>query len=269
MSNRKFFLALFLLAFSVILVSCRPHRVIIPTVEDLLRAPDRAIRAVHRHHADFNTFSARFSGNASWAGNQHPVSGTIRIQKDKAIWVSVAPFLGIEVSRILITPDSLKFLNRLEASYFVGDINSLHAVLGSGLDFFMIQDFFMGNDFKHFNTDNFTILDDRQMILLRTENRMKNNDTTGHRVAHSMWVDPADFRIRRLEMFSQASQQKISISYNQFLNIENQLLPSEIAITFSAPGNQADFSLRFSRITLNAPQEFSFSVPARYNHIEL
>jgi len=269
MSKRAKLFVFFLMAITASFFSCRPHRDVIPTVDDLLRSPDRAFRVVHSHHADFNTFSARFSGNASWAGNQHHVSGNIRIQKDKAIWVSVAPILGIEVSRILITPDSVKFLNRLEASYYVGDINSLQTILGAGLDFFMLQDIFMGNDFKHFNTDNFQVANDREMILLRTENRQKKNSQTNLRLEQSLWVDPADFRIRRSEISLPANQQRITLSYSQFLPIDNQLLPSEMNISLSEPGNYAAFSLKFSRITLNTPLEFSFSVPSRFQHIEL
>ncbi len=44
------------------------------------------------------------------------------MEKDKAIFLSVAPFLGIEVARVLITPDTVKFINRLQSRFFVGDI---------------------------------------------------------------------------------------------------------------------------------------------------
>ncbi|HSV87496.1 MAG TPA: DUF4292 domain-containing protein [Bacteroidales bacterium] len=269
MSKSQFSLLFLLLALSLSIFSCRPRRDLIPTVDQMLKSPDRAIRAVHAHHSDFNTFSARFSGTAAWKGNNHHVSGTIRIHKDKAIWVSVAPFLGIEISRILITPDSVKFLNRLEASYFVGDINYLQTILGQSLDYFMLQDLFMGNDFKNFSSDNFSIFNDRELILLRSNNRQKNNHQSDFRIEQNIWIDPADFRIRQTEVISPEEQRKIIVRYNQMQSIENQLLPSEIDLTFSEPGNFAAFKLKFTRMTLNAPQEFSFSIPARYNQIEM
>ncbi len=37
--------------------------------------------------------------------------------RDSAVWVSVIPALGIEMARALLTPDSLKLMDKLHDQY--------------------------------------------------------------------------------------------------------------------------------------------------------
>src|SRR5690606_13157953 len=47
----------------------------------------------------------------------HDVTLHVRIERDRAIWLSVTAILGVEAARILITPDSVKILNKLQGEY--------------------------------------------------------------------------------------------------------------------------------------------------------
>lgn len=64
----------------------------------------------------FNTFSAKVKVNYEDASGKQPeVNAFVRMKKGEAIWISVAAtFLNIEAYRILITPDSIVILNKME-----------------------------------------------------------------------------------------------------------------------------------------------------------
>ena len=64
----------------------------------------------------FNTFSAKVKVSYEDAGGKQPdVNAFVRMKKGQAIWISVAAtFLNIEAYRILITPDSIIMLNKME-----------------------------------------------------------------------------------------------------------------------------------------------------------
>ena len=43
----------------------------------------------------------------------------VKKQRDSFIWVSVSAALGVDVARLLLTPDSVKFISPREKKYFV------------------------------------------------------------------------------------------------------------------------------------------------------
>ena len=47
------------------------------------------------------------------------LKGQLRIQSDSLIWLTFSPALGIEAARVLLTNDSVKFINRLNKTYFL------------------------------------------------------------------------------------------------------------------------------------------------------
>ena len=68
-----------------------------------------------------------------------PVTAQVRMKTDSLIWVSVSMLMGLEAIRLHITPDSLKVLNRLSSTYFLGNIQSLSEQYNFPLTFSQIQ----------------------------------------------------------------------------------------------------------------------------------
>lgn len=261
------FLILILLLASI--QACKPRREIVPVVDELLRSPERALRALHSNQADFEYYSARFSGEATWEGKTYPMAGSLKIKKDEIIFLSIAPVLGIEVARVMITPDTVKYLNRLQSSYFVGDMEFFNKLLGADLDFYMLQAILMGNDFEHFTAEDFRVTDDRSLIYLHSPGRRSKDNLQGPPLDHKIWMEPVNYRIRRAVAQDESGEQIIEADYNNFENLEGQWLPNDLAITFTDPGDRAEIKIRLNRTSLNQPQEFSFSIPSRYTPMEL
>ena len=65
-------------------------------------------------------FSARVNVDATIDKENRSFNANLRICKDSAIWMSISPALGIEVARVLIDKDSVRFINRLNSTYFKG-----------------------------------------------------------------------------------------------------------------------------------------------------
>ncbi|MDR1345812.1 MAG: DUF4292 domain-containing protein [Bacteroidales bacterium] len=61
-------------------------------------------------------------------------------------------FSGIELGRMVLTPDSVFFVNKIEGSYYRGDYALLRNLLMLNLDFYMTQAIFNGIDFPKHNS---------------------------------------------------------------------------------------------------------------------
>lgn len=60
------------------------------------------------------------------------------LQRDSALWMQITKF-GMEIARVLITPDSVIFLNRLESSYIKGGARDIEEIMGVPVDFNQLQ----------------------------------------------------------------------------------------------------------------------------------
>ena len=70
---------------------------------------------------------------------------SIKTKKDSVIWLSARAFLGIELFRAQLTPDSLYILNKVDKTYFVQPISYFKNVIGTSFSFYDIQDFISNN----------------------------------------------------------------------------------------------------------------------------
>ncbi|HSZ72091.1 MAG TPA: DUF4292 domain-containing protein [Cytophagaceae bacterium] len=73
------------------------------------------------------------------------LTANIRIKKDSIIWLSVTPGMGIEVLRAVITPDSVKLINRIDNKYDQYSISYIRETLGIGLDYYNLQNLLVGD----------------------------------------------------------------------------------------------------------------------------
>lgn len=68
----------------------------------------------------------------------------MRIRPDSAIWGSVAPAFGIEAIRVLLSKDSLHFLDRMNDRYFVGEAERMGSRYGIPLELELFQSMLFG-----------------------------------------------------------------------------------------------------------------------------
>ncbi len=253
------------------LEGCGLKRELAPTPVEPYYKPESVMKQVLSNQSKFNWFSARFTGNVVLQNQSHNVSGTIRIEKDEAIYISLAPILGIEIARIIITPDTLKFLNRIESSYYIGHIGFLNSMLQTSFDYEMLQSLLIGNDFSGYNTDAFAIIENEGHIVLHDPERysLKNPHTSKSTVINQyLWIDPANKRIKKNIIREPGTQRSISAEYNNFEQIQGEKIPAELNLLITDANSYANLSLHYLRINLNEPQQMIFSVPSRYKPID-
>jgi hypothetical protein len=122
-------------------------------------------------------------------------SGQIRMLQDSLIWVSVAPVLGIEVFRVMIRPDSVFILNRLEKTYTRESFDFIARMTGSPLDFSVLQALLLGNDFNGYDLSRFicqqrrlhTIVDNTMRGKATLDDRMEEQPYRSRRFG---WIHP-------------------------------------------------------------------------------
>src|SRR5687767_1933197 len=113
---------------------------------DSLKYIHEVYEQIMKNKIDYNTFSAKikvdFEGND---GKKTDFNAFIRLKKDSVMWISIIAALGIEGFRVLITPDSVKVINKLDKIVQLRSVDYLREVANIPMTFDELQDLLIGN----------------------------------------------------------------------------------------------------------------------------
>ena len=101
----------------------------------------------------YTYLTTKFSVTADIDSQVNSFDVTLRAKKDSVIWISISPALGIEAARVLITSDSVKFMNKLNKTYFKGDYAYISKLFNTELDFDMLESLLIGNSVNFYDED--------------------------------------------------------------------------------------------------------------------
>ena len=262
-----------IIGITFILTSCH-------STKKIMRAPIREEGAEYlfnklkEYELKYDWFTAKFSADYQNENQRNSFNGQIRIRHDSLIWLSFSPMLGIEVFRMMITQDSIKFINRLNDTYFKGDYNFVNNFLHSNIDFDILQSFLTGNDLSFYENGSFRASIDNNEYKLSTADRRKlrkfvrNSREKLRILIQNIWIDPTNFKITRANVKEiQKPNMQLEARYSDFKKTGSQLLPSKLSYKVSAD-NDIRVDVNFSRIDIDIPQAFPFRIPSDYRQIK-
>jgi outer membrane lipoprotein-sorting protein len=252
----------------LVLSSCSTAR---RTIREPLKeqGPEFLFSNLKTNELKYNSFSARYTTSFTQQKNETSFSGQIRIKKDSLIWISISPVLGIEMARLLITNDSVKYMNRIDNYYFISDFNYINSLINSTLDFDMLQAFLTGNDFSFYENSSFKAGVDNQEYYLSTTNRRKlkkyvRNNQLINIPIQQIWLSPETFKISKvLVREAQQGGRKLEGTY-QYLNNGDQLVPEKLSFNLETSENKNRVIVQYSKVNMVDSIAFPFRIPEKY-----
>jgi hypothetical protein len=204
----------------------------------------------------FNTFSAKVKVNYEGSdGKDYEFNAFIRIQKDHMIWVSINALLGIEAFRAIITPDSVKVINKLDKIVQLRSVSYLKEVAHLPFDFNTLQELIVGNPiyldsniiFYNKNDNGISIMSVGQ--LFKNYITLNGNDYT---LKHSKLDDVDVLRARTCDLTYGDYERRDTIRFSTYRKIS------------VAEKSKLDIQLGFKQFNFNEPLSFPFSIPKNY-----
>lgn len=191
-------------------------------------------------------------GKKDLAGNAN-----IRVQKDSAIWVSISPGLGVEVARILISQDTVYFMDRINRSYLNLAFDQLSSEYAFEIDYHLVESIIMGNLIFPYRREQVQEADGGISYEQEFDNYTFNN------------LIGADSRkLERLDVIDLATNSTISVNYGEFKEVGEEIFPFEIKASIESPDGDrlpTKITIGFNRAQIgDKPLKFPFDVPSRY-----
>ena len=257
----------------IFLTACKTTRSII---KEPIKAEgaDYLFRQLKNKEMKFNTLSAKFSATYIEDKKKTSFRGQMRIQRDSLIWISISPALGIEMIRVAISNDTVKYIDRIGSNYLVSDFNYINSFINSTMDFDMLQAFLIGNDFSFFENGKFKASIDGMEYRLTTAGRsklkkyVKTSEEDIKIPIQNIWLDHETFKITRV-MIKEVTDEgrKVIAVYSDFHKINEKLFPYKLGFQISS-GNSIDIQVEYSKISVDKPLKFPFSIPEKYTKLQ-
>jgi hypothetical protein len=257
----------------MLLSSCKSTRPMIkaPLKEE---GPDFLYSRLKENEFRFDWLSVKFDASYTEKRNSSDFKGQVRIRKDSLIWVSITPALGIELFRMVITNDSVKYINRFNKEYFLGDYALVSRFLQIHIDYDILQSLILGNDFQFYETNSFRASIDNLDYKLSTTGRRKiRKEAEGASadpivLLQNIWLNPESFKITKVDVKEyMKDNRKLTASYGDFQPSGAQLYPASLNFDIIAE-DVIKIRIDYTRLTLDEPMAFPFSIPENYERIK-
>ncbi|SFC31448.1 protein of unknown function [Parapedobacter composti] len=247
---------------AVVALSCAPKRKAV-TDKGEERRVSRAermhiLRAVGENRSQFSTFSGRAKSRIAINKNSYDVTANVRMERDKAIWISITAFMGIEAGRVLITPDSVKIINRLQSEYIRKPFDYLYEFTSRELDFAGLQDLLMGNVIAS------AVNNDTEVVQTATGSILSGQSGG---LQYSVAIDDR-YRASRISLDEQRRGQQLTAVYTGHQLWDGRPFPQQVGISIMAKGLTLKSEMQYSNVVYDKAVEMPFNIPSRYKEVQ-
>lgn len=290
-----------MLLFSLALfaTSCKSKKATTSDREPLRgRSAGHLLKRYEENKFQYDWLGMKIDANFLMKGESQSFKATLRMRKDSAIWISITPLLGIEMIRVLVTPDTLKYLSKIPDNkfYFIGSSDLINKKLGVDLDFDMLQDLLIGNaiglekDEGRFRSEidgeeyllisrykrkvrRMVGVDDRKLesdtIIInpndpRYQRTMKRVDENEGIIVSRYWLEPDNFRLVKSVFNDVIRQRTMDIRYGKFQKNREQLYPAECFLNVSEPNGALELNFEITKLSSDKAYDFPFEIPNDY-----
>jgi len=211
--------------------------------------------AIQSTQLNFETLSAKAKAKLNIDGNNNDVTLNIRIKKGQEIWVSVTALLGLEGARALITPDSIKLINRLESTYLKKPFSYIDELVGNQVSYQALEALIVGNTWLGLVDSSAVQTSDNGLVL---SGALQD-------IVYKLLIDK-NMRLASISMSSRGIvARNLDVDYNGTFQASDCKLPAQINISATSIKSKINIALTFTKADINTNPQFPFQVPARYS----
>lgn len=257
-TNRNVIIGIFLLLFTT---ACSTTKTVSTTggvAKELSKKAKRDfMSAISANKLQYETFSTKAKTKLTLDNKSFNSTLNIRIKNNETIWISATAFLGIEAARIMITPDRIQIINRLQSTYIDKPFEYIYNYTARALTFNELEDLLIGNAMAFYDDEvnQILALEDSYLIMGQLENldfEMKFGE---------------NYSLKQTKLSEESRSQRMQIDYKNFAEVEAFEVPKTVNISLVAKKADLNAEMEYEDIRFNKDVEFPFSVPTRYKRL--
>jgi hypothetical protein len=204
---------------------------------------------------NYETFSSKVKMHIDIGEQKQNFTANFRLQKNKIIWASITAF-GIEVARAIITPDSVKAIERFNKKAFLYGYKEIEKIINLEVDFNTLQNLIIGN----------AIGTDGRITDVQNLGNLSTVFIVGKEFTNQITFNKSDSTMKQIQFQTEraVSSSSLLISFLDYERNGNYLLSSKRELNVHDVKGAAQLNMEVHKFEFNAPLDFPFSIPNNY-----
>ncbi len=201
-------------------------------------------------------------------GNTTRLSAAVKMNPDSAMLLSLRAPLGIEVSRILYTPDSVIMVDRRNKSVHYADYNNISGMLPMDFDYQVLKTIFSGNIPSGYRVRNLpepgntrdTIRNETYLGTFRSPDQKKGMNFYG-------WIYKDIVRPSYLVFHRENASDKLSIHFESYQENKGQWFPENVQIKSGKDQFESSLKVEIKQVEIQQRVTLDLDIPSSYKTI--
>ncbi len=245
--------------------ACKSKKQIVYSVSPVEEKENREVFTdILNNEFRYNTLSSRFNMSLATGTRSLSSKANLKIEKDKAIQISIQPLFGVEMFRLHVTPDTLVLLDRMNKRYVQEAIDDVKKSYPVGFDFETLQALFSNHvfvagknqvedtDYRNFQIEKAS---DMHYLLKATDRESA--------IEYTFTIDGSD-RVAFTHLLEPKKKYSLQWQYADFAVVGHQTYPSRMDVNVESPRRKLNIGFNFSDIQADENFQLGIAVPSGY-----
>ena len=233
--------------------------VINPADSDSAKSVRATLSKIKSKQINFTTFSSKVKVEYNDDKNRRfDFNAFVRMKKDSAIWVSIIAAFNIEAFRVMITPDSLVILDKINRTSQKRSLSYLEKITKVPFDYKTLEDLILGNPVYLENT----------IVAYADQGEKISFSTLGDAFKHYITVGKTDLNVlfSKLDDVDVTRSRTANLAYSSYVASGPWMFAGVRKISLSEK-TKLDVNLEFKQVEFDIPMSFPFGVPKNFRVI--
>ena len=267
------------------LASCRTVRKM-PVASVKPISTEKLLRRVEQNVLDYKDLSIRrIQCNFSSSQTTSSFQMNLKAKHNDKILISISK-MNIPVGRVLLTPDSVTYVNYIERYYFVDDYSVFCDILNLSLNFDIIQSVVENNIFyfqynskslarnsyeSYVEEGRYVLQSDFNENFVRKEKRYNNifcyNNLSNYSeniVSQKYLFNAFNFALEKFIIWHKETGWQLESVFDNFTKVDKQDYPGSIDLKMITPEDIIELIIRLSGFSTEKMDDLKLRIPAKY-----
>lgn len=201
-------------------------------------------------------------------GMSSKLSGAVKIRPDSMIMLSLRAPLGIEVSRILYTPDSIRMVDRRNKRVIISNYEDAAALLPLELEYRILETLFTGNIPARYRTLNLpdpvtlrdTMENETYLGAFRAPRETKRKNFYG-------WIYKDILKPSYLVFYQEGGVDKMRIHFRSYQREGGEYFPEKVEVEYNKDRRKSILKMDIGHFSQKEELGFDMGIPSSYKTI--
>jgi hypothetical protein len=248
-----------LLGLLLLLGSCKPTGVITSSNNLKPRSAKEIIKKVNERLPEIKWLDGRALVSIQIEGNNQKFSSQIRVKKD-SLFLANGKKISVEGGRIQISRDSFYLLNRAHKTYEIKAYDHVTEAYAVPLGFDQLMNMLLAQPIFPLDQDRYASTIKEGFYSLKGKEGQLSLEYT---------ISGKTYDIVGMTIKDSATRQSCTVRLDEYKDYGHHRLSGLRTFTFdNGAGQLINMKVDFSKIQLNAPKTFKFSIPSGFIRLD-